>query len=269
MADGNAAILTREFVPQEFLEKPYLKDFLDKPWDKANAAEFFKKHDGLETLLGKRPAIPDAKTAKPEELEKFFEQFRPEKAEEYDIPIDKEAKPSDDFLKAVRTAFHEGKISKVQATKFLSTMDAFGREQRKVLAQESARKAAEFDTLAKTMLGEQNKAVMERVRGLLKEYAPSAATANLDKLTDEQVVTMGAIVDAIHKKFAHEDDLSGKGKGGNGGAGSGGTTSAEKRQEMRTLMASKPYTSWQDPAHAATLAKVKQLAQEIADIEKK
>ncbi len=263
---GNGAVLTREFVPQELHDRAYLKDYLDKPWDKTVGAEFFKKLDGAESLIGKRPAIP-ARDAKPEELEKFFEQFRPDKADDYEIPLDKDAKPSDDFLKAVRTAFHEGKISKVQATKFLATMDAFGREQRKVLAQESARKAQEFDTLAKTMLGEQNKAVMERVRGLIKQYAPAAAAINLDKITDEQVVVMGSIIDAIHKKYAPEDDLGGKGKGGNGNEGTGGTA-AEKRQEMRTLMATKAYSNWQDPAHESTNAKVKQLAQEIAALAK-
>lgn len=266
--DKGTAVLTREFVPQELQDRPYLKDFLDKPWDKTVGAEIFKKLEGAESLIGKRPAIP-ARDAKPEELEKFFEQFRPDKADDYEIPLDKDAKPSDDFLKAVRTAFHEGKISKVQATKFLATMDAFGREQRKMLGQEQARKAAEFDTLAKTMLGDQNKVVMERVRGLLKQYAPSAATGNLDKLTDEQVVVMGSIVDAIHKKYAPEDDLGGKGKGTDTGGGAGGTTAAEKRQEMRTIMATKAYSNWQDPAHVPSLAKVKQLAQEIAELEKK
>lgn len=265
MAD-NAAVLTREYVPQEFLEKPYLKDFLDKPWDKANAAEFFKKHDGLETLLGKRPAIPDAKTAKPEELEKFFEQFRPDKADDYEIPLDKDAKPSDDFLKAVRTAFHEGRINKVQAQKFLATMNNFGIEQRKIATQENARKAAEFDTLAKTYMGEQNKAVMERARNLIKELAPAAARANMDKLTDEQVVVMGAIVESIHKKYAPEDDLGGKGKGGSGSGGTGQGTADEKRQEMRKLIATKAFGNWQDPEHKSTNAKVQQLAKEIADM---
>jgi len=260
---GNTAVLTREFVPQELHDRPYLKDYLDKPWDKTVGAEFFKKLDGAESLIGKRAAIPDAKTAKPEELEKFFEQFRPEKAEDYEIPLDKDAKPSDDFLKAVRTAFHEGKISKVQATKFLATMDAFGREQRKVLAQESARKAAEFDTLAKTYLGEQNKAVMERVRGLLKQYAPPAALANFDKLTDEQVVVMGSMVDAIHKKYAPEDEINKKPDG----AGTGPSTAESKRTEMYKIIGSKPFSNWQDPEHAAANARVKQLAKEIDELE--
>ncbi len=79
---------------------------------------------------------------------------------------------------------------------------------------------------------------------------------------------MGSIVDAIHKKYAPEDDLGGKGKGGSGG-GTGGTTSTEKRQEMRTLMATKAFSNWQDAAHEATKAKVTQLANEIAALEKK
>jgi hypothetical protein len=261
------AVLTREYVPQELHESAFIKPWLDKPWDKTVGAEFFKKLDGAESLIGKRLAIPDHKTATPEEMEKFFEQFRPDKADDYEIPLDKDAKPSDDFLKAVRAAFHAGKISKVQASGFLKTMDEFGREQRKALGQENARKAQEFDTLAKTMLGEQNKAVMERVRGLIKQYAPSAAAQNLDKITDEQVVVMGSIIDAIHKKYATEDDLNG-GTGSTGG-GTGGTTAAEKRREMRTLMGTKPYANWQDPAHASTNATVKQLAKEIAALEKK
>ena len=116
MAENNGtAVLTREFIPQELHDRPYLKDYLDKPWGKEVGAEFFKKLDGAESLIGKRPSIPDAKTAKPEELEKFFEQYRPEKPEDYELPVEKDVKLDDTFAKAVRSAFHEGRISKVQA----------------------------------------------------------------------------------------------------------------------------------------------------------
>ena len=263
MPEGNGAVLTREFVPQEFQDREYIKPWLDKPWDKAMGAEIFKKLDGAESLIGKRPAIPDVKTAKPEEMEKFFEQFRPEKAEDYEIPLDKDAKPNDAFLKAVRSAFHEGKISKVQAGKFLATMDNFGREQRKVIAQEQAKKDQEFDTLAKTMLGEENKPTMERVKKLISEHAPSVAKASIAKLDDNNLLIMAAVIDAIHKKYAPEDDLGGK--GGKGGSGNGGAgTTAEKRERARALILEVSKLKPMDPSIASKQATINALYEEIA-----
>ena len=264
MPDGNAATLTREFVPQEFLEKPYLKEFLDEPWDKTTSAALFKKLDGAESLLGRRPAIPDAKTAKPEELEKFFEQFRPEKPEEYEVPVEKDAKVDPNFVKALQAGLHAGRISKVQASALMKSVNEYGLQVRAATAQATARKAAEFDVLAKTMMGEQNKAVMERVRGLIKQYAPQAAQSNLDKLTDEQVVVMGATIDAIHKKYAPADELNAK-SGSTTGAGP--STIESKRTELYKLIGTKAFSNWQDPEHANTNSRVQQLSKEIAELE--
>lgn len=262
----NTAVLTREYVPLELQDKPWVKDFLDKPWDKIVGGEFFKKLDGAESLIGKRPAIPDIKTAKPEELEKFFEQFRPEKPEEYEIPGAKDEKVDQGFIKAVQQGLHDGKISKVQSTKLLKAITEYGATRNKETAAAAAKKALEFDTLAKTMLGEQNKAVMERVKNLLKQYAPPVAQDALGKLTDEQVVVMGSIIEAIFKKYAPEDELNGK--PGSENSGSGQASVEEKRAEMRKLMATKAASNWQDPEHTSTDAKVKQLAKEIAALSK-
>jgi len=266
MPDGNGAVLTREFVPQEFLEKPYLKDFLDKPWDKTTSAELFKKLDGAESLLGRRPAVPDPKTAKPEELEKFFEQFRPEKAEEYEVPLEKDAKVDPNFIKALQAGLHAGRISKVQAAALLKSVTEYGTGVRAAATQAAARKAAEFDTLAKTYLGEQNKAAMESIRGLIKQYAPPAAQASLDKLTDEQVVVMGATIQAIHKKYAPADELNGK-PGAGSGTGGGPSTVESKRTEMYKLIGEKSYSNAWHAEHATVTARVAQLAKEIDELE--
>lgn len=258
----NNAVLTREFVPQDLLEKPYLKDLLDKPWDKTSAAELFKKLDGAESLIGKRPAIPDPKTAKPEELEAFFERFAEEKAEGYEIPLEKDSKVSPDFVKAVQTAFKAGKISKVQANGFLKVINEFGVGQQKAQAALEAKAAQEFDTLAKTMLGAENKPTMERVKKLIAEYAPSVAKASIAKLDDNNLLIMAAVIDSIHKKYASEDDLkklNGGGSGGNKG------TVEEKREKARELQTEIAKMKPMDPNIEKKQAEVNALFKEIAE----
>ncbi len=260
MAD-NAAVLTREFVPQEFHDRPYLKDLLDKPWDKERGAEVFKKLDGAETLIGKRPAIPDPKTAKPEDLDKFFEQFRPEKAEDYEIKLDENDKADEGFLKAVRTAFHAGKINKVQAQGFLKTMDEYGRGQRAEAAKKQAASDAAFDVLAKTMLGQENKPTMERVKKLIAANAPAVAKAAVAKLDDNNLLIMAAVIDSIYKKYASEDDLKTK----DGGGGSGQSSVAEKREKAMALQAEIAKMKPMDPGLDKKQAEVNALFKEIAE----
>ena len=74
---------------------------------------------------------------------------------------------------------------------------------------------------------------------------------------------MASIINAIHTKYAPEDDLSG---GGQGGAGSGANAGGpkEKRARAMELMKSKAYTNWQDPQHEATVAEVNSIYKEVA-----
>lgn len=262
MLEGNAATLVKEFVPQDLLDKPYLKDLLDKPWDKESAGLLFKKLDGAESLIGKRPAIPDPKTAKPEDLEKFFEQFAEEKPEGYEIPLEKDSKVSPDFVKAVQAAFKAGKVSKVQANGFLKVINEFGVEQQKAQKAAQAKADLEFDTLAKTMLGAENKPTMERVKKLIAEHAPSVAKASIAKLDDNNLLIMAAVIDAIHKKYAPEDDLNGGAGGGNGGSGN---TVAEKRERAKGLLLEISKLKPMDPSRDKKQEEVNALYKEIAE----
>ncbi len=76
---------------------------------------------------------------------------------------------------------------------------------------------------------------------------------------------MAGVIDAIMQKYVPADKLNGKGPSGSGG-GAGDLES--KRKEMRTLMADKSYENWQSPEHEATVAKVKALAKEMAELQK-
>lgn len=255
--------LLKEIVPQEYQGKEYLKPWLEKEQAEA-LPEVFKKLDNAEALIGKRPVIPDVKTAKPEELEKFFDQFKPEKAEEYEIPIAEGKKADDGFLKVVREAFMAGKINKVQANGFLKTMTAYGQAREKEMADAKAKADAEFDVLAKTALGDGNKAKMEQAKKLIAENAPAVYKDLVGKLDDKSLVIMAGVINAIAEKYVPEDALKAKGGAGTGGAGA---TAKEKRTEMETLMATKAYSNWEDSNHEATVAKIRQLAKEIAELQ--
>lgn len=260
---GNSAVLTREFVPQEFHDRPYLKDLLDKPWDKERGAEVFKKLDGAESLLGKRPTIPDPKTAKPEDLDKFFAQFAEEKPEGYEIPLEKDAKVDPDFVKAIQAGFHAGKISKVQAQNMLKVVNEWAVKSRQAAAQAKAKADAEFDTLAKTMLGQENKATMERVKNLIAEHAPSVAKASIAKLDDNNLLIMAAVIDGIYKKYASEDEIKAGAGSGSGATGAGGVT--EKREKAKALMVEITKLKPMDPKVDELQKQVNQLYREIAE----
>lgn len=261
--NGNAATLFKEVVPQDLHDREYIKPWLDKPIaDKETFAQVFKKLDGAESLIGKRPAIPDPKTAKPEELDKFFEQFRPEKADDYEIKLTEGRKVDDDFVKIVREAFHDGRLSKVQAARVLAKLNEYGTAKEKVAAQARAKQDAEFDTLAKTMLGEQNKPVMERVKKLISEHTPSVAKAAIAKLDDNNLLIMAAVIDSVVKKYMSEEELNGKGKGGSDNSGGDGV--AEKRERAKALLAEISKMKPMDPALDKKQAEVNALYKEIA-----
>lgn len=253
----DAPVLTREFVPEDLRDKPYLKDFLDKPFDKETAGALFKKLDGAETLIGKRgPAIP-ALDAKDEEWDKFFAPLRPAKADDYVLPGKEGAKTDEQFVKAVRESFFEAGIPKRQAERFMAKftpqMEAYSAAKTKAQADAQAKADADFETLSKAALGDQNKAVMARINTTLKELCPAPMKAYLDKLSNENLVIMAAVIDAVQKKYMSEDELNPK------GGGSGGDEGKSNRDKARELMASKAYTDAWHPEHDKTVAEVNAL----------
>ena len=161
--------ILKEVVPTEFHDRAYLKDLLAKEQTPEVFAEVFKKLDGAETLIGKRPGIPGA-DAKDEDWDKFLSGLRPAKMEDYEIPAptEKDVKRDEEFEKVLRAAFLKGDISKRQASKFMADFSTNLKEystKRNAAQVEAQKKAdAEFETLTKAALGADNKAVMVRVK---------------------------------------------------------------------------------------------------------
>lgn len=257
--------LLKEVVPQEFHEKPYLKDLLDKEQSPETFSAVFKKLDGAETLIGKRPGVP-AKDAKDEEWDKFLANIRPEKTDDYEIPLEKDAKPDEAFLKVIKESFHAGDISKRQAQKFLAKFQPELKKyaEGKALANKEAQAQsdADFETLVKAAFGEENKAVLARARAQIAEHAPAAVKAHIDKLDNNSLAILTGVIEGILKKYASEDDL-------NPGGDPEGDDGTNLREQAKKLMQSDAYKDAFHADHEKTVAKVRQMYKEVDAASKK
>jgi hypothetical protein len=269
MGEGTDVLL-KEFVPQDLRDKGYLKDLLDKPWGKESAAEVFKKLDNAESLIGKRPLIP-AKDASEADWDKFLAGLRPDKAEDYDIPLPEGVKLDERgqaYTKALKEAMLEAGIPKPAAKKFIAKMQAFGTQDQKELAAkldaEKKRATLEFDTAAKAALGDKREEIITRVRGAIEELAPAAFKSRIAKLANEDLLTMAGTINAIMEKYIPADKLNAK-----AGAGSGSTGQDEEAvldTEAKTIQASPIYRDQFHVEHQKMRDRLKAIFGRIVEI---
>ncbi len=241
------APLAKTFIPADLHDRAYLKPWLDKPWSPELAAEVFKKLDGAETLIGKKTVggLPAA-DAKPEEFDKFYAQLRPEKVDDYEIPVKEGAKPDPEFLKMVRESFMAGDISKRQASKFMAKFSA-DLEARSA-AQAAAQKKADEDFVALTnkTFGADNAKVLARVRKELDENMTPELRPLISKLDNGHLTIMAVAIEGILKKYTKEDSLNGNG-------GGGAADEPNVREEGRRLQALPAFKDQFHPDHAKTV----------------
>ncbi len=248
---GDDTKLFKELVPAEYHDRGYLKDILAMPQGPEALTAVLKKLDGAETLIGRKIGIPGT-DAKPEEVEKFYSSLRPEKEDDYEIKgLNDNADP--EFIKALRGAFHHAGNSKVQAQRFLEKLLPVFEAQATKHADNKKKADDAFDALAKTALGEDNKAVMAQVRKEIEERCPAEMKPHLDRLNDENMVIMASVIQSIRKQYIPEDQLDPK-------KALGGSGSQDDLQaEGRNLMASEAYTNFQHPDHDKTRKRVDEI----------
>lgn len=251
--------LLKEIVPEDLREKPYLKDLLDK--EQAEALPLvFKKLDGAEALIGKRPGVPGA-DAKEEDWDKYLAQLRPGKADDYEIPAEEGVKRDETFMKTLRESFLKGDISKRQAQKFLGDfmpkLKEYTLAQNKAQADAQAKADADFETLVKASLGEKNKAIMARVRKEITENAPKTLTPYIDKLDNNALAIMAGVIDSILKRYAPEDDLNPQG-------GAAGDAAKTAREQARALNETISKMDPMDPKVDALRVQLKALYKQAA-----
>jgi len=268
---GDEVTLLKEFIPQDLHGREYLKPWLDKPAnDKGVLAEVFKKLDNAESLIGKRPLIP-GKDATEADWDNFLKTLRPEKAEDYEIPLAEGTKLDDRGLayhKALREAMLSAGIPKAVAKKFLTEMQQFGfRDQKDFaakmrIAQDKAK--AEYDTAAKAALGDKREEIIARVDALINELAPAAFKPEFAKLNAEQRLTAIGVINAVLEKYVPADKINAK-PGASGGAPEQGEE-AVLTAEMQKIQGSVEYKDLFGVDHQKMKDRVSEIAKRLAEI---
>lgn len=241
----------KEFIPAEFHDKPYLKDFLEKPDSPETRTELFKKLDGAETLIGRKIGIPGA-DAKPEEIEKFYGSLRAAKPEDYEFKVG--GKPDAEFDKELRTAAHTAGLSKAQMAKFIDKLAPGIQARQTAIVERQAALDKEFEGIVAAAYGKDNEKVVARVGEALKEFTPEPLKAHLDKLDNNALAIVTGVINSIMQKYVPEDDLSSKDKGA---AGAGDKATLQK--EARELQVSEAWKNWQHPDHEKTKKRVAEI----------
>jgi hypothetical protein len=243
----------KEFIPTEFHDRPYLKDFLDKNDSPETRAALFNKLDGAEKLIGKKTVdgIPAA-DAKPEDIEKFYAKLRAEKPEDYEYKLGD--KPDEVFDKELRAAAHKAGLSKKQMAEFVGTL-APGMQAREAAAlAERAKLDKEFTDMQAAAFGPENEKVIARVKEAIKEYAPENVKQHADKLDNAALTILAGVINSVLVKYVPEDKLNGKDKGE-----SAGGDKAALQTEARALQTSEAWKNFQHPDHDKTKKRVAEI----------
>ena len=244
-------------IPQEFHDRPYLKDFMAMEKTPEAYSALFKKLDGAETLIGKKTGIPGA-DAKPEDWDQFFAKIRPETADAYEIPV-KEGVTDPEFVKAMKGAFFEAGLSKSQASKMQEKFEAAVAGQQAAHIEAQKKLNLDFEVLTKATFGPDNAKALERAKGMIQEHTPENLKTHVASLPNESLVVLAGILNAVHSKYGLEDRVNGA------GSGTGGDANA-LREEGRKLMASPEFKDAFHPRHEAVNARVKQIYADVAKI---
>lgn len=247
--DANAPVLFSTVIPEEYRDKPYLKDFLSKPVGPDTYKELFKKVDGLETVVGKKSIGIPAADADPKEVEAFYSKLRPETPDAYDFPVGKDADPV--FLKAIKETFHAAGVSKGQSLKVVEGL-------KKAIDAQTAGAAAaqkahndEFDAMTAKAFGPESATVMANAKAMLAENAPDSVKPFIADLDNKSLAVMAGVLDSLKKRYGIEDSVS-------DGEGSGNAVDAAAlKAEGLKLLASPEYKDFTNPKSEEVRARVK------------
>lgn len=245
-AEGQAAAKPNfaDFVPQEFKEKPWVKENATTP------EAFFKFVDNQNSLIGKKgleaPGSPD----------------------EYELaPIEelKGQKRDEEFLKGVKGLFHQTGVPKEMASKLSQGFEKMLLEKVKGASESQKAEDAAFEKYNAEFFGDKKEEIVTNAQKLLREAGlPKGALAAMDKMSADQLALVVAVTDSIYKKFGKEDGFRGGDPGAQGAADTYESLSAQQRE----LMKNPGYADWQHPEHKVLMEKNQILLSKMRAIKK-
>lgn len=254
-----------EALPPEYRDKPYFKD--------KTFVDVIKEHDGLQKLLGQRPAGIPKEDASDEEWNKFLGAIKPKSADEYALPETEFSKAnarSDEYVKTVKELFYGADISKKQAAKLTAGIDAFLAKaqgaQATIKAEADAKRATEFEGLLDKTYGANKQTVIERTKKMMVEMVDPSIKDSiggiLKDMPNDVLFAVTTILDGVHKKFLSEDSAPGTNSNAGGDV-------LSWQAEAERIMKSPEYKDFRLAGYDDAKRKVAELFSQIAAAQKK
>ncbi len=250
-------------IPEEYAEKGYSKDIKSE-------ADLWKKLDGSQSLLGKRPAdgiqLP-GENATPEELASFYGSLgRPDDAGKYEF--NREGQPegmaafnSEEMDSAAKAIFHKWGLRPDQATGIQTDYEALLGETYSDQVGTQKKLDSDFEDLTTKTFGNDKEVILENAKALLTKHAPEGFEEYIRDLPNEALTVMAGVLNDIKSKYISEDAFEAI-KGNSGG----GNSVDELRKQGQELMLSKEYTDPFNPRHDQRKAEVAEVYARIAQM---
>ena len=252
----------KDIVPGDYKDKPYMKDVTD-------VNSLFKKLDGAQILIGKRPAGIPAEDAAEVDWSNFYKAVgRPDKSESYEFTQikgadGKEVKRDAAIETKVKDIFHKHGLSAKQAKGIQGDYEAILTEVAKDLKAKDVQTDVDFDALAAKTFGKDTEIVLASSKKLLEDNMPEGFGDHFKNLSNEHLILMAGVLKNIQTKYIKEDVIT------SGAAAATASNVEDLRKEARTLMASEPYQKPFHVEHAKALADVKDIYEKIDKLIKK
>ncbi len=247
------------------------ESYRDKDWVKQNTKDpesFFKFVDNLNTTVGKKGVIIPGEKATPEEMKAFHSALGvPAKPEEYEFIEIEELKGSKRIPEtdaAVKKIMHEAGIPKEAAKKLQAGFEKLMFQSHKKMLDENKALDDAFDAATAKMFGDKKEVALANAKKLITENTSAEIIPMVDKLDNNALLVLTAVLEGITKKYIKEDGFSGGGAGGGGGSDTYESLSAQQRE----LMKNKAFTDYNHPDHEKLMKQNKVLMDKMRAIKK-
>ena len=180
-----------ELVPEEFKDKPWVKENTKTPED------FFKFVDNQNTLVGKKGVVIPEEGASEEELNKYFKGIgRPDSPDGYEFSAPEGKDRNADLDKPIKDMLHKNGVPKSMATSIVRDYEALIGE--RVKEQDEV-----FEKVTSDFFGDKKEDILTNARKELKGVLNEKSNAILEKMDSEQLAMVVAITDGIYSKYAN------------------------------------------------------------------
>jgi len=224
-----------ETIPTEIKDKSYMKGV-------QNFEQLYKKLDGAQELLGKRPEGLPGEDATDEEKASFYKAMgKPDTAEAYefvDTKLPEGVKRDEALTKFTKELFHKADLTSAQAK---IIQGGYEEQMVKLAGEQKGDPALDddaFDKLGTDLFKDRRDTVMKNGKLLIEENLDPSLKEKANGLSNEALMVLSSVLDGVRERYISEDQLPREGEV------KGGAESVDDlRQQARVLMAKPEYTS--------------------------